>query len=301
MNKISVKKLHTFLGHNDSIYTLEEVSDKKFLSAGGDGMVVLWDLETPDEGEVIAKVPGSIYAISYDSKNNHLYVGQNNEGLHKIAFDTKKEIGSVQLGKHQIFDIKLIDDVLWVALQSGEVAILTRDLQIISRKKFGNDRVRNIEQFGNQVAIAFSDNVTRVFDLESKEMIHELKGHKNSVFSSRYHPSGKYLVSVGRDAHIKVWDANESYVLRESIAGHLYTINHLVFRKDGRYFVTASMDKAIKLWDAYNFKLLKVLDKHRHAGHANSVNKLLWMNYRDLLVSCSDDRSISIWEIDFEE
>ena len=301
MNKISVKKLHTFLGHNESIYTLEEVSDQKFLSAGGDGMVVLWDLETPDEGEVIVKVPGSIYAIHYDPKEKALYVGQNNEGLHKIDFETKKEIGSVNLGNHQIFDIKIIDNELWVALQSGEVVILTKDLQLISRNKFGSDRVRSIERFGSEVAIAFSDNVTRIFDLNAKEVVHELKGHKNSVFSSRYHPSGKYLTSVSRDAHIKVWDANENYVLRESIAGHLYSINHLVFRNDGRYFVTGSMDKAIKLWDAYNFKLLKVLDKHRHAGHGNSVNKLLWMNFRDLLVSCSDDRSISIWEIDFEE
>ncbi|MEQ9007028.1 MAG: WD40 repeat domain-containing protein, partial [Ekhidna sp.] len=53
MGTISAKKLHTFLGHNDSIYTLQELDDHRFISAGGDGMVVLWDLKLPDEGEVI--------------------------------------------------------------------------------------------------------------------------------------------------------------------------------------------------------------------------------------------------------
>ena len=301
MEKFLIEKRHTFLGHNDSLYALEKVDETRFLSAGGDGMVVLWDLENPDEGEVIAKVPGSIYAIHYDSTSDHLYVGQNDEGIHKIDFRSKKELGSISLGNHQIFDIKMFDGTIWVGLQSGEVVILSENLEVLGRRKMSSDRIRNIEMHGESLAIACSDNITRVLNYRTGEVQEELKGHKNSVFAAKYHPSGKYLATVGRDAHIKIWDANEHYVLRESIAGHLYAINDLVFRNDGRYFVTASMDKSIKLWDAYNFKLLKVLDKHRHAGHGNSVNKLLWMDFQDLLVSCSDDRSISIWKIDFEE
>ncbi len=301
MNKFPIQKLHTFLGHNDSLYTLERVDETRFLSAGGDGMVVLWDLENPDEGEVIAKVPGSIYAICYDARTGFLYVGQNDEGIHKIDFQSKKEVSSISLGSHQIFDIKVYNEGIWVGLQSGEIVMLSESLEVVGKKKLASERIRNMERFGESLAVACSDNITRIMNYETGEVLNELKGHKNSVFAAKYHPTGKYLASVGRDAHIKIWDTNEEYVLRESIAGHLYSINDLVFRKDGRFFVTASMDKSIKLWDAYNFKLLKVLDKHRHAGHGNSVNKLLWMDFEDLLVSCSDDRSISIWKIDFEE
>jgi len=297
----SVKKLHTFLGHNDSLYALCEVDETRFLSSGGDGMVVLWDLKMPDEGEVVARVQGSVYAIAYDKEQGTLFVGHNNEGVHKIDLQSKQEVGSIQLGNHQIFDIKIIEGNVWVGLQSGEVVILSTDLEVVEKVKVATDRVRHIDQFEDQIAIACSDNMTRIKELRDKNKEIVLKGHKNSVFAAKYHPSGKYLASVGRDAHILIWDTNEEYILRESIAGHLYTINDLVFRKDGRYFVTGSMDKAIKLWDAYNFKLIKVLDKHRHAGHGNSVNKLLWMDFQDLLVSCSDDKSISVWKVDFEE
>lgn len=301
MSKIEVKKLHTFLGHNDSIYTLQALDDHRFISAGGDGMVVMWDLRSPDEGEVIVKIPSSVYALTFDREEGFLYAGQNNQGIHKIDLKSKKEVKSIHLGEYQIFDLQIVDNSIWAGLSNGEVLVLTKDLTIENRVKYASDRIRSIHQINGELVIGCSDNVARVLDPKTMDVKQVLKSHKNSVFAAKYHPSGKYLVTAGRDAHLKVWDTQEDYVLRESIAGHLYTINDIIFRSDGRYFVTGSMDKSIKLWDAHNFRLLKVLDKHRHAGHGNSVNKLLWMNYQDLLVTCSDDRSISVWEIKFVE
>lgn len=301
MVKISIKKRDTFFGHSNSIYTLEPISGHEFISSGGDGLVIRWDLSGSEGGEVVAKIPDSVYALGYDKLDNMLYVGHNNEGIHKIDLEEKKAVGSVKLGPHQIFDIQVVEDRIWAAMQTGELIVLSKDLKVLSRTKYANDRVRDINEFKGGVAVAFSDNLIRKIDTKTLEITKELSAHKNSVFASEYHPSGKYLASVGRDAHIKIWDASEGYLLRESISAHLHTINDITFRKDGRYFATGSMDKSIKLWDAYNFSLLKVLDKQRHQGHSNSVNKLLWMKFDDLLVSCSDDKSIGVWEIHFEE
>ncbi len=92
MSKIEVKKLHTFLGHNESIYTLHSLDDFRFISAGADGMIVMWDLRSPDEGEVIVKIEGSVYAITYDPNEGMLYVGQNNDGVHLVNLNEKKEL-----------------------------------------------------------------------------------------------------------------------------------------------------------------------------------------------------------------
>lgn len=301
MSNIHVKKLHSFSGHTDSIYSLEPLDDSRFFSSGGDGLVVLWNLETPDEGEVIVKTPESIYAMAFDHKSNHLLIGQNNAGIHKIDISEKKEVKSIELGEHQIFALKVNDDRIWVGLSSGEIVILSSNLEVLHREKYASERARSIDFNHGEAAVSFSDNTIKIIDIKTFEVLRELKGHKNSVFIGKYHPSGKYLLSGGRDAQLKVWDTSVSYVLRESIAAHLYSINDVTFRTDGKYFVSGSMDKSIKLWDALSFKLKKVIDKHRHAGHGNSVNKLIWMNYRDLLVTCSDDRTISIWEIIIEE
>ena len=50
---------------------------------------------------------------------------------------------------------------------------------------------------------------------------------------------------------------------------------------------------------AHTFKLLKVIDKARHAGHGTSVNKLLWTGHEELLISAGDDRAISVWDLEF--
>ncbi len=300
MGNIRVKKLHTFLGHNDSLYSLEALDDHRFFSAGSDGMVVLWDLQSLGEGEVIAKVEGSIYSMALDAESGCLFIGDNNAGIHKINLAQKKEIASIPLGGHQIFDLKFFENMLWAALESGEIVQLSTYLQILKRKKLTSKRIRSIDFLKGELAVGSSDKTIKILKAGSLEHIIDLRGHKNSVFTAKYHPSGKYLISGGRDAHLKVWDTSEDYQLRESIAAHLYTVNHLVFSEDGERFATCSMDKSIKVWNAYNFKLLKVLDKHRHAGHGNSINEMLWMKYQDLLVSCSDDRTISVWEIKSE-
>ena len=300
MDRFRVKKPDIFSGHRDSIFCLAKMDDHRFFSAGSDGMVILWDLFRPNEGEVIAKVGGSIYALSFDENNHMLYIGENHEGIHKVDMSQKKEAGFVRTGNYQLYDIRISNDMIWVAAGSGELLVFNASFHLINRRQLTSDRLRSLAFNNGEVAIGASDNRIKIMEKASFTPKTELTGHQNSIFSLCYHPSGKYLISGGRDSKLLVWDTSDGYKLRESIAAHLYTINHIVFSGNGKYFVTCSMDRSIKLWNAYNFKLLKVLDRHRHAGHGNSINKLLWMEYQDLLVSCSDDRIVAVWDIKLE-
>ncbi len=78
---MQVEKIDTFSGHRDCVYTLEGGAESNhFFSAGGDGLVVRWDLNKPDAGELFAQIPASIYALCLDKVRNQLWVGQNFEG-----------------------------------------------------------------------------------------------------------------------------------------------------------------------------------------------------------------------------
>ncbi len=299
MSSFFANKHRTFQGHRDSVYTLVQESKHRFFSAGGDGLVVRWDVRNGDQGTVVAKVPASVYAMQYGSKNNRLVVGQNYEGLRVIDLDNGREEGVVSIGKAALFDIINVDNCLLVATGEGEIVVISYDtLKVIHRFNATPQRARSIavNEREKEVAVGFSDHTVRIYDSTSYKLKQTLADHTNSVFVVRYTPDHRYLVSAGRDAHLKIWDVAKNYQLTESIVAHMYAINHLDFSPDGRYFATGSMDKSVKIWDAHAFKLLKVIDRARHAGHGTSVNRVLWMkDDNETLLSASDDRTISLW------
>lgn len=303
MKKIIVNKLSTLTGHKDCVYTLEKSSENDiFYSGAGDGMVVAWDMKDPGTGKLVAKVPSSVYAIHYYQPADTLVIGQNFAGIHWIDPVEKKEKGSLKISEAAFFDIQSYEDKLIIA--SGDGVITMVDFykksivkQIEASAKSARTIAINHQQ--GEFAVGFSDNYIRIYDANTFALKHEFEAHKKSVFTLKYFPDNNLLISGSRDAHLKFWDAKNNYEMKESIVAHMYAINNVYFSPQGDHFVSCSMDKSIKVWDTKQLKLLKVIDKARHAGHGTSVNKLFWSEYYNRLVSCSDDRTISIWDLNF--
>jgi len=303
--KVQVQKVHTLTGHRDCVYTLQGSSNNRFFFSGsGDGMVVIWDLANPVEGQLIAKLPNSIYALYHHQESDLLIAGHNYDGIHILDWQNKKEIGSLQLTKAAIFDIQSYGQHLLVATGEGSLVKVDAKSLVVTRTVQSSDRSARtiaVNKTRGEIAVGYSNNNIRIFDWDDLKVKHEWTAHTNSVFTVRYTPDGKFLISGSRDARLKVWDVEAGYLQTAEVVAHLYAINHLDFSPDGKHFVTCSMDKSIKVWDAEKFKLLKVIDRARHAGHGTSVNKVLWTTYQDQLLSASDDRTISVWNINFEK
>lgn len=301
MHKVSVAKLHTFSGHRDCVYTLQPSNEPNiFFSGAGDGMIVKWDMKKPEEGELVAKLPNSVYALHYHAESNFLLAGHNYDGIHFLDWENKKEIASLHVTKAAIFDIQSYGNRIFIACGDGSLVCVDREkLGVIDRIKHSENKARTIAVHANrgELTVGYSDAFIRVFDIDSLALKHEWQGHLNSVFSLRYSPDGNLLFSGSRDARLKVWDVRAGYLQAAEVVAHMYAINHLEFSPDGKHFVTCSLDKSIKVWDTEALQLLKVIDKARHAGHGTSVNKLLWTSFESQLLSASDDRTISAWRI----
>lgn len=299
---MTVEKIDTFGGHRDCVYALEAgLETNQFFSAGADGLVVRWHLDRPDKGDLVAKVAASVYALALHPTSRLLWVGQNYEGLHLIDTVQKKETNSLKLTSAAIFDIKFYKQDAFVALSDGVVVVLDAEQLALKRHLKASDqsaRCISINPVEREMAVGYSDHSVRIFDLTTYALKQFIPAHANSVFTLAYSPDFRHLLTSGRDAHLKVWDVEKNYELQKDIAAHLFAINHLTYKSDGSLFATASMDKAIKIWDADTYRLLKVVDRARHAGHSTSVNKLLWTDYHQQLLSASDDRTISVWQLD---
>lgn len=297
-NPIQIIKVSSFLGHKDCIYALEKSAAGSFFSAGTDGMVVQWNIANPAEGELVANVASSVYALHYLPIENQLLVGQNHEGIYQIDLATKSILKSAKITTSQIFDIKTSDKYVLAATGDGQIILLAReDLSVISKLKLSDKSARMIavNPSHGSYAVCFSDFSIRIFSFDGHQISHHLTGHLNSVFSIAFSPDGRYLLSGSRDATVKIWDAEKDYTLHQSIPAHLFAINDIKFNNSGNLFATASMDKTIKIWDSQTFRLLKVIDKARYESHRTSINKILW--HDNQLLSASDDKSLMLWAI----
>ncbi len=302
--RLTATRLGTLAGHSDAVYALAgRAGADQVFSGSADGMVVAWDSTRPEaDGELLARVENSVYALRELPTRGLLLLGHNFQGVQAIDLQTKKLAFATALPPVAIFDLVYSESRqrLYCALGDGTLAVLRGDdfrLENLLRLSDKSLRCLALHEGRGELAVGASDWKTYVLDLDSLVVKTALTDATNSVFTVAYSPDGQHLLAAGRDAHLRRYAAHDGYPLLDSVVAHMYAINHLAFSGDGRYLASCSLDKSIKLWDPASLALLRVLDKARAAGHGTSVNKLVWPGTRQRLVSCSDDRSLAVWQI----
>ncbi|MBD2770512.1 WD40 repeat domain-containing protein [Hymenobacter sp. BT664] len=299
----SVTKIATLAGHRDAVYALTSGPGSTIYSGSADGMVVSWDAATPErDGELLARVENSIYALRYLPELNLLVLGHNFQGIQAIDLSRRQLAWATALPPVAIFEIVFSESRqrLYVALGDGTLAVLALpDFRLVTLRRLTNKSLRSLalHEARGELVVGSSDTLTRVLDLDSLETKFTLGESTNSVFAVAFAPTGAHLLTAGRDAQIRTWNVGADYALAGMVPAHMYTINHLAFSPDGRFLSSCSLDKSIKLWDAATMTLLRVLDRARSAGHGTSVNRLVWPGAENRLVSCSDDRSLAVWQV----
>ncbi|WP_223649563.1 WD40 repeat domain-containing protein [Hymenobacter psoromatis] len=304
LHRPTATRVGTLAGHRDAVYALAggPGSDQVF-SGSADGMVVGWNSADPEaDGELLAQVENSVYALRELPARGLLLLGHNFQGVQVLDLQTKTLAFATALPPVAIFDLVYAESRqrLYCALGDGTLAVLRgSDFQLEHLLRLSQKSLRclALHEGRAELAVGSSDWQTYVLDLDSLAVKSTLTEATNSVFTLAYSPAGDYLLAAGRDAHLRRYHATAGYPLADAVVAHMYAINHLAFSADGRYLASCSLDKSIKLWDPASLALLRVLDRARAAGHGTSVNKLVWPGAQQRLVSCSDDRSLAVWQV----
>lgn len=297
-------RIATLAGHQDAVYALAgRPGADQVYSGSADGMVVAWDAAHPEaDGQLLARVENSVYALLELPARGLLLLGNNFQGVQALDLQGKTLAYSTALPPVAIFEMVYSESRqrLYCALGDGTLAVLRGPdfrLENLLRLSEKSLRCLALHEGRGELAVGSSDWKTYVLDLDSLAVKTTLTEATNSVFTLAYSPDGQHLLAAGRDAHLRRYRATDGYPLADSVVAHMYAINHLAFSGDGRYLASCSLDKSIKLWDPASLALLRVLDRARTAGHGTSVNKLVWPGAQQRLVSCSDDRSLAVWQV----
>ena len=302
-NSLRIKHLYTLTGHNGSVYSLQKLNEGSFLSAGGDGWIVKWDLQSEEVelGKLVAKTDTQIFTLHYDSFSNLLVAGDMHGELHFIDFDESQTSRRFQHHKKGVYGIIRHRDNIFTLGGGGMLSKWNPEkIGVVESVQLSSESLRSIAISDTTIYIGCSDRNIYMIDTNTEQNIEVVKhAHENSVFSLAFDSSLQHLLSGGRDAMLNIWTEGDDLKIYKGLAAHLFTINDIQINPSGCLFATASRDKTIKIWDAKTYKLLKVIESIRDKGHVNSVNHLLWLS-ETILISCSDDRTIKIWDVKFK-
>ena len=208
--KIQIQRKAQLTGHKAAIFTLTPGRKApEILSGAGEGWVVAWDLHAPELGKVIAQVEGNIFALHYLAEIDHLVVGTMHGGVHWV--DLKDPTNTLNVAQHR--------KGVYAILPQGPTLLTGGGDGVITRWSIAERRTMESLQLSHQsirclaydaqrqeIAVGASDHHIYLLDASTLALKRTLSdAHLNSVFSLCYAPSGRYLLSGGRDAMLRVW------------------------------------------------------------------------------------------------
>jgi len=110
---------------------------------------------------------------------------------------------------------------------------------------------------------AGSDHVARLWRWPSGKVIQSFNGHSDVVFSARFSPDGRQIVTSSFDTTARIFETHTGRCIHE-LRGHRFSVFCASFSPDGTQVITGSADGSAKVWDMASGAML--LDLSGHCG-----------------------------------
>ncbi|KAI8896147.1 WD40-repeat-containing domain protein [Globomyces pollinis-pini] len=118
--------------------------------------------------------------------------------------------------------------------------VLTGSLQAIMSICFN--------RFGDLVLASSNDNSTKVWDINSRRLLHTLTGHHSKIYASKFTDTNS-VISGSHDRTIKIWDLTKGYCIKTIFT--LSSCNDLSpMSADGSLIASGHLDNNLRIWDA---------------------------------------------------
>jgi len=299
---LKVKKVRQFSGHEGSIYTL--MAGRKpgtVISAGADGYIVEWAPAKDNEGTLLANADSQLFSALIINYGKGLLAGRMKGDV--LLLDMAGGRSALKLATEGRTVFSLAVSGPWILAGTADGYLYVWDKisgELYEKREVAPQSLRRILVVPerSEIFLASSDRHIYVLDAENLALKHRWQAHDQSVFCLLWLPTRQWLVSGGRDATLRFWDAGSAFEPFHAIPAHRLTINDLAVGADEKLLATAGRDKEVRIWSLDNFQLLKVIEAEREGGHRHSVNALHYDSHDGLLYSAGDDRQIVAWQID---
>ena len=191
---------------------------KRLVAGGSDRKVLVWDAGSGRKVGVLGEHAGEIVALSFSENGKYLA----SSGFDKVV---------------RVWDGARLDEMQPAPRRFPGLAAAFAD--VIA---FSPDELR--------LAVVEDDDTVVLHDLQGTDRAVALKNELHAPVSLAFHPSGRWVITGGKDCTLRVWDA-ESGALRRTLKSHTDHIGRLRSARfaSGSWLVSGSRDGTVKLWD----------------------------------------------------
>ncbi|KAJ3721853.1 WD40 repeat-like protein [Lentinula raphanica] len=142
---------------------------------------------------------------------------------------------------------------------------------------------------GTLLAIASYDSKLRICDTAGK-MYFESDAHKGPIFTTRFSPSGRWLLTASLDGSSCLWDVAGRKLHRQYHA-HKDCCLDVDWLND-TMFASCGADRQVHIFSVDEERFIKTF-----GGHTDEINQIKSNPSGTRLASCSDDMTTRIWDV----
>lgn len=261
--------------HTGTVHQIFLTPDqRRFITAGQDGRIFLWDLDSrgsEKEPLPIGSSQGPILTSALSADGRWLLTAGGS--LFQKEYSAR------------LWDLQ--------AQPPGDRSIVLRGHELPIRCAAFCPNLR-------WAVTAGEDRTIRLYHLQGNSPAaeqHILTGHQKAVLQVAFSPNGRWLVSAGADGAVRIWDlqALEHAGAFVVLQADTEAVVALAIDAQSRWLATGTTDGNVRLWQ------LPASDPSASAlclkGHEGPVHCLAFSSDGHMLLSGSADRTVRIWDL----
>ncbi|MFL5592623.1 MAG: TIR domain-containing protein [Ktedonobacteraceae bacterium] len=143
---------------------------------------------------------------------------------------------------------------------------------------------------GDRIASTCGDKTIRLWDATTGQPISTFKTSSDRVYAIAWSPDGRRLALANSNSTAEILHPSAGRVLL-TYRGHHEGIRAIAWSPDGSRLATASNDTTVQIWDATNGTCL-----YSHQEHAARTTSVAWSPDGSRIASASDDKTVQVWQ-----
>ncbi|CAK57453.1 unnamed protein product (macronuclear) [Paramecium tetraurelia] len=294
---IYAKAMNTVLsGHTDIVTCLCIFSQSSLISAGGGGIIKIWDIDGGVALGQMSEHAGDVWALAKINETN--FGSASADQTVRIWNYQRMICESVLVGHLQpVKSLIYLKDLEYLASGSldSTIKIWTTNRAKLKLTIQNNQRVRALCYVQTKgLIVSGGENTIGVYNVLNGSCKDQLDGHHGEVLCLKYLQEslmGEFMsvvASGGADKKIILWNLDRAIKLHIFV-GHQEAVTCLTFDIENRQLWSGSADRTIRCWDIATGK--SILTAKRHS---EQISALEYMPGRELIISGSWDHRIRV-------